>query len=650
MTKRILFLLGFWFGGYSFLAFSQDNATTPVKQKIVKKNPEYGTDLYGLNPSGPISFNQSYRDSVFDSGDSFVQDATTSLLTDSYSAAAYDSSDRLDGITFPFDTTLFIDLSPIQMHNQSMLETELDDSGLESFQSPVSSKKRSFNNDAYASPVSSKKICNASSASSAVTCHASNSFSSSPMSTKNLFASPSTSASSAVHSYQSPYVSPVRGANNSGINSSASTIVSNSPVNSVASNSLMSSVNSLIAMTNNNSVSSVNTSVGNSSAVTVLPCLSPAVAGAVNSSMQSNQTPLVIAVSLTPQTNNVSKKFEKKLAANQQTSAALEKLLSDPNNVDVKKLKNLYRSLENLTPNKTTKSKAGQAVVNAGYINHIIGAPHGAATPQDIVAYNQAMLQLSPDSRLFLKQLHGDILASDYKRKITGIHVDHAAIPVLKYNAHSQRLEEVQGGHNLLKYVYNDVPSNYTADCFVDAQGVIGFYVQDCVAKTVLPNFTEEQIINNWRHGNTFARGIGSSSITLTRTPQGIIVASYADKRNPTVQLTQFPVYTIDFDTQDQSGNIVVGYLSKINPDMSSVTLQNAIVVSSVDLQDMMDHGTPLQASSPDMQVVDITRLINTAFAGQLSVMGHDAMPGSVYAYRRIAQPSASSNPGFALP
>ncbi len=647
MARRILFLLGYLFGGYSFFALSQDNATTPVKQKIVKKNPQYGTDLYGLNPSGPISFNQSYRDSVFYSGDSLVQDST-SLPTDLYSPVAYDSSDRLDGITFPFDTTLFIDLSPIQMHNQSMLETELDDSGLEGFQSPVSSKKRSFD-DAYASPVSSKKICNASSASSAVTCHVSNSFSS-PMSTKNLFASPSNSASSAIHSYQSPYVSPVRGANNSGINSSASTIVSNSPINSVASNSLMSSVSSLIAMTNNNSVSSVNTSVGNSSAVTVVPGLSPAVSGTVNSSIQSNQTPLVIAVSLTPQTNNVSKKFEKKLAANQQLSAALEKLLSDPNNVDVKKLKNLYRSLENLTPNKTTKSKAGQSIVDAGYINHMIGVPQGAATPQDIVAYNQAMLQLSPDSRLFLKQLHGDILASDYKRKITGIHVDHAAIPVLKYNAHSQRLEEVQGGHNLLKYVYHDVPSNYTADCFADAQGVIGFYVQDCVAKTVLPNFTEERIIQNWRHGNTFARGIGSSSITLTRTPQGIIVASYADKRNPTVQLTQFPVYTIDFDTQDQSGNIVVGYLSKINPDMSSVTLQNAIVISSVDLQNMMDQGIPLQASSPDMQVVDITTLINTAFAGQLSVMGHDAMPGSVYAYRRIAQPSASSNPGFALP
>jgi hypothetical protein len=256
--------------------------------------------------------------------------------------------------------------------------------------------------------------------------------------------------------------------------------------------------------------------------------------------------------------------------------------------------------------------------------------------PGGLVGQNDQLIQTYQDLTSKRGKFLKDVLSyvdSAEKRRISHLDVGHATGKHITF-APDGEVKKVEGSHNLSQYDFvTEIEHTRPTNAFVDTKGVVGFYVGDTIPKTALPNFTPERALSYLRSGRTIAGHGPNSLLTVTQAPTGHIVESFADKKQPHIIKTLYPVLTIDADQVDADGHVFVGSFSKIRHDLTGADPVIPITIPRDQLLAMMGSGTNLPVKDSTQRFVDVTPQVNTYLASSLRSMGKTEMPGKVYAY-----------------
>ncbi len=174
-----------------------------------------------------------------------------------------------------------------------------------------------------------------------------------------------------------------------------------------------------------------------------------------------------------------------------------------------------------------------------------------------------------------------------------------------------------------------------------------GFYPHPAFAKTVLPSFSDQEIVDCIRCSTTVITSKAKVTKMLHQASNGKYFEGYINKDNPLIYDTMYPVLTISSDDIDESGNIKIGGFGRIRSDKSGVDIVYSKNLSKARLEECITEGKPFglgvskSESKSGYDVIDITEPLSRHCAEELSKMRATKMPGTVYAITRITSGAA---------
>ena len=321
---------------------------------------------------------------------------------------------------------------------------------------------------------------------------------------------------------------------------------------------------------------------------------------------------------------------------------AIKNILNEPSPIEsqgnVENLTNSLTAMNHRTPQKSKKIASG--IISQCIVESV------APSIYDLVEQNKKIAELlasgSDVARLLVET--SKFVGSPEKRAASCVYVNHI-VEINRQRDRSGNTQAISGGHNLSKYNIKDLSHNKPYDCFVGQDNeTIGVYVDDKYPKTTRFDFDEAEVVDNLRNGTTIAQSPTNPTLSLSQSPKKYYCDSYKQKNNELIHLTQYPVFTIDSNQCDSSGNMYVGKFARFSSDLSG--FQNScekdlIRITIEKFNEMMHAGTPLDAKDKQCQVVDITvPMTDYCYDNFLKEMGKSEMPGKIYGIRNSGLPS----------